>query len=88
MSLYRSEGDSPREALEPLRALRARLETVPGLRLLGPLESPIAKVKDRYRMQLIVKAASRGPLGEAMRAAPLEPGGAVTLDRDPLQFGV
>ncbi len=88
MSLYRSEGDTPREALEPLRALRARLETVPGLRLLGPLESPIAKVKDRYRMQLIVKAASRGPLGEAMRAAPLEPGGAVTLDRDPLQFGV
>jgi primosomal protein N' (replication factor Y) len=88
MSLYRSEGDTPTEALEPLRKLRSRLEAVPGLRILGPLEAPIARVKDRFRMQLILKAATRGPLGEAMQRAPLEPGGAVTLDRDPLNFGV
>jgi primosomal protein N' (replication factor Y) len=88
MSLYRSEGDSPGEALEPLRRLRQRLETVPGLRILGPLEAPIARVKDRYRMQLILKAADRRILGEAMRQAPLAPGGAVTLDRDPLNFGM
>jgi primosomal protein N' (replication factor Y) len=88
MSLYRSEGDSPGAALEPLRQLRRRLEAVPGLRLLGPLEAPIARVKDRYRMQLIVKAPDRHLLGEAMRRAPLDPGGTVTLDRDPLNFGV
>ena len=88
MSLYRSEGDSPAAALEPLQRLRRRLETLPGLRLLGPLEAPIARVKDRYRMQLILKAAGRQTLGEAMRHAPLEPGGPVTLDRDPLNFGV
>ena len=88
MSLYRSEGDTPMEALEPLRSLRGALERVPGLRILGPLEAPIARVKDRYRMQLILKAAGRGPLGEAMRRAPLLPGGPVTLDRDPLNFGV
>jgi primosomal protein N' (replication factor Y) (superfamily II helicase) len=87
MSLYRSEGDTPAQALEPLKALRARLETVPGLRILGPLESPVARVKDRYRMQLLLKAASRGPLGAAMRAAPLDPAGPVSLDRDPLNFG-
>ena len=88
MSLYRSEGDTPGEALEPLRRLRALLDTVPGLRILGPLEAPIARVKDRYRMQVILKAASRGPLGEAMVRAPLVPGGPVTVDRDPLNFGV
>ncbi|BDU77225.1 replication restart helicase PriA [Mesoterricola sediminis] len=88
MSLYRSEGATPQEALDPLRALRASLERVPGLRILGPLEAPIAKVKDRYRFQLLLKAAGRGPLGEAMRAAPLLPGGPVSLDRDPLSFGV
>jgi primosomal protein N' (replication factor Y) len=87
MSLYRSEGDSPREALEPLRALRARLEMVPGLRILGPMEAPVAKVKDRYRMQIVLKAASRSLLAQAMRAAPLDPGGRVLLDRDPLNFG-
>jgi primosomal protein N' (replication factor Y) (superfamily II helicase) len=88
MTLYRSEGDTPQEALEPLRRLRARLEAVPGLRILGPLESPIPKAKDRYRMQLILKAAGRQPLAEAMRVAPLPPGGPVTLDRDPLSFGI
>ena len=88
MSLYRSEGDTPMDAMEPLRKLRSRLEQVPGLRILGPLEAPIARVKDRYRMQLILKAAGRPLLGEAMRAAPLVPGGPVTLDRDPLNFGV
>ena len=88
MSLYRSEGDTPVAALEPLRRLRQRLETVPGLRILGPLEAPIARVKDRYRMQLILKASARQALGEAMRMAPLAPGGPVTLDRDPQSFGV
>jgi primosomal protein N' (replication factor Y) len=88
MSLYRSEGDTPMTALEPLRQLRLRLEQVPGLRILGPLEAPIARVKDRYRMQLILKAVGRPVLGEAMRQAPLPPGGPVTLDRDPLNFGV
>ncbi len=88
MSLYRSEGDTPIAALEPLRALRSRLESLPGLRILGPLEAPVARVKDRYRMQLILKAAGRGLLGAAMGHAPLAPGGPVTLDRDPLQFGV
>jgi primosomal protein N' (replication factor Y) len=88
MSLYRSEGDSPGEALEPLHRLRMSLETVPGLRILGPLEAPIARVKDRYRMQVILKAANRGPLAEAMRRAPLVPGGPVTVDRDPLNFGI
>ena len=71
-----------------MRKLRLRLESLPGLRILGPLEAPIARVKDRYRMQLILKAARRQLLGEAMRHAPLVPGGAVSLDRDPLSFGV
>lgn len=88
LSLYRSEGDTPAEALQPLRALRQRLERLPGLRILGPLEASVPRVKDRFRMQLLVKAAGRAALGEALRLAPLAPGGPVTLDRDPLNLGV
>jgi len=87
MSLYRSEGETPVEALDALKKLRSRLEAVPGVRILGPLEAPVPKAKDRYRMQLILKALSRGPLTQAMQVAPLAPGGPVTLDRDPLNFG-
>ena len=88
LSLYRSEGDTPEEALAPLQALKARLQAVPGLRMLGPLEAPIPRVKVRYRMQLLLKAWTRGPLGEALHMAPLAPGGPLSLDRDPLNFGV
>jgi len=88
LSLYRSEGDTPDEALAALQLLKTRFQTVPGLRILGPLDSPIARVKDRFRMQLLLKAANRGPIGEAMRIMPLDPAGWVSLDRDPLSFGV
>nr|WP_320131593.1 primosomal protein N' [uncultured Holophaga sp.] len=86
LSLYRSEADTPVEAMEVLRQLRSRLETVPGLRILGPLEAPVPRIKDRFRMQLLLKAAARGPLSQAMATAPLAPGGAITLDRDPVSF--
>ncbi len=88
LSLYRSEGDTPEDALAPLQALKVRLQAIPGLRMLGPLEAPIPRVKDRYRMQFILKALTRGPLGEALRLAPPPPGGPISLDRDPLNFGV
>lgn len=88
LSLYRSEGETPEAAHEPLRHLKTELLRVPGLRILGPLEAPIAKVKDRYRMQLILKASARTILTEALRTAPLEPGGPISLDRDPVTFGV
>ena len=87
LSLYRAEADSPLEAMDALKKLRSRLETVPGVRILGPLEAPVPRIKDRYRMQLLLKASNRGPLSQAMQAAPLPPGGAITLDRDPLNFG-
>ena len=88
MSLYRSEGETPEAAIEPLRRLKAKLLNLPGLRILGPLESPIARVKDRYRMQLILKASTRSSLSEALQLAPLHPGDSITLDRDPVNFGV
>ncbi|HJW31908.1 MAG TPA: primosomal protein N' [Holophagaceae bacterium] len=87
LTLYRAESDTPEEAKSALEALRQRLEGLPGLRLLGPIEAPVARAKDRWRMQLLAKAAERGTLGLALRKAPLKRGGDLSLDRDPLQFG-
>ncbi|HJV89962.1 MAG TPA: primosomal protein N' [Holophagaceae bacterium] len=87
LTLYRAESDTPEAAKEALEALRRRLEGLPGLRLLGPIEAPIPRAKDRWRMQLLAKAADRGTLGLALRKAPLKRGGDLSLDRDPLQFG-
>jgi len=86
MSLYRSTGSTPDSAIEPLVKLRSQLEKIPNLRILGPLEAPIAKIKNRYRMQLLVKAKSKQQLSNIMCMVQLVPGGSVTLDRDPLNF--
>lgn len=86
MSLYRGEGDTPLSAIKPLQALKDAFSSIQGLRMMGPLEAPVARVKDRYRMQLILKAWQRTTLGEALRVAPIPPGGPVSLDRDPLSF--
>ena len=85
LSLYRAEADSPAEARDALEAFRRRL-TVPGLKVLGPLEASVPRVRDRWRMQLLLKG-TRGQLGEALARHPLDPAGPTSLDRDPLQFG-
>lgn len=87
MALYRGEGNTMADAMAPLARLRQTLETIPGLRILGPLEAPIPRIKDRCRAQLILKSAQRAVLSEALRRAPLQPGGPVTLDRDPQSWG-
>jgi primosomal protein N' (replication factor Y) len=85
--LYRSEGDTMEAARQALEAQKARLSAVPGLRLLGPMEAPVPKVRDRFRMHLLVKARQRSAISSALVAAALATGGPVVLDRDPLNFG-
>jgi primosomal protein N' (replication factor Y) len=84
--LYRSESDTMSAAMQVLEAHKARLSAIPSLRLLGPLEAPVPKVRDRYRMHLLMKARLRRGISAALTAAPLAPGGPVVLDRDPLNF--
>ncbi len=85
LSLYRAEADTPAEARGALEAFRQRL-TVPNLRVLGPLEAPVPRVKDRWRMHLLLKGP-RAALGEVLARHPLEPAGSIQVDRDPLNFG-
>lgn len=85
LSLYRAEAETAQEAREALEQFRQRL-SIPGLRVLGPLEAPVPRVRDRWRMHLLLKGG-RGALGEVLRRHPLPPAGPVSLDRDPVQFG-
>jgi len=85
LSLYRAEADTLPEARAALEDFRQRL-SVPGLRVLGPLEAPVPRVKDRWRMHLLLKGG-RGALSEVLARHPLPPSGIIQVDRDPLQFG-
>ena len=88
LALYRAESADPREARTSLEAIKVRLSRVAGLRVLGPLEAPVARLKDRWRFQLLLKAQGREAIGEALRIAPPPPGGHLSLDRDPQTFTV
>ena len=84
LTLYRAEAATPREAREALDSFRQHL-SIPGLRVLGPIEAPVPRVRDQWRMHLLLKGP-RGTLSQVLQAHPLKPGGCLSLDRDPVQF--
>jgi primosomal protein N' len=54
--------------------------------VLGPLEAPVSRVRDQWRLHLLLKG-SRGALSEVLARQPLDSCGHISLDRDPIQFG-
>jgi primosomal protein N' (replication factor Y) len=40
-----------------------------GLRVMGPAEAPVARLKNEYRYQFLIKAASRKALNELLQRA-------------------
>jgi primosomal protein N' (replication factor Y) len=66
--LVRSEKQE--QALRMSVELEAFLRPLPeGLRMLGPAEAPVPRLKAEYRYQMLIKAASRKTLNELMQAA-------------------
>ncbi len=56
------------EALEMSTELGRRLDPAPeGLKVLGPAEAPVPKLKSEFRYQLLLKAADRKKLNETLR---------------------
>jgi primosomal protein N' (replication factor Y) len=88
MALFRSEGDDPASARRPLDELRMMFCAAPGVKILGPLNAPIARVKNRYWQQLLLKSPSRADLSRALHSAPVDASGMVQMDRDPMNFGM
>ncbi len=83
----REQEDAHRKACE----LGALLAPPPdGLRVLGPAEAPVPRLKAEYRYQLLVKAAGRKPLRgalESLRAFAVDrkwPATALVIDVDPV----
>jgi primosomal protein N' (replication factor Y) len=56
------------EALEMSTELGRLLDTAPeGLKILGPAEAPVPKLKSEFRYQLLIKAVDRKRLNETLR---------------------
>ncbi len=84
LTVFRSETETMAEGQGLLAALAGRLAPVAGLRILGPMEAPIPKLRDRHHGRLILKARTRGTHSRAIQVAALPPGGPLTMDRDPV----
>lgn len=66
-----SEATTRAAALEEAEALRSAAKTAGvGLDVLGPAMAPLARLRGRWRVQLLVKAASRAALGQVLRSLP------------------
>jgi primosomal protein N' (replication factor Y) len=56
------------EALEMSTELGRMLDPAPdGLKILGPAEAPVPKLKSEFRYQLLIKALDRKRLNETLR---------------------
>jgi len=88
MALFRADGDDPTAARKPLEELHRLFKTCHGVKILGPLEAPISRVKNRFWQQLILKSQNRSDLGRALQTVPLDRSGTVQMDRDPINFGM
>jgi primosomal protein N' (replication factor Y) len=86
MILLKSEGDDIADARRPLDELYGRFKAYPGIKLLGPLNAPISRVKNRYWQQLILKSQNRSDLSRALQAVSIARPGSVHMDRDPMNF--
>lgn len=80
-----------RQAESYARALGQIFPETPGMRLLGPAEPPLALIRGRHRMRLIVKAPRAADLSGFVRDwlsnAPKAPGSVqVQIDVDPVSF--
>jgi len=81
------------EAFRMSAELGRFLDPLPeGLKVLGPAEAPVARLRTEYRYQLLMKAASRKTLGETLqriRRFALDhewPATALVIDVDPLSL--
>ena len=88
MALFRSEGDNPLEARKPLEEMRSRFIAYSGIKIQGPLNAPISRVKNRHWQQMILISHNRSELSRALQSVPLDRSGQVQMDRDPINFGV
>jgi len=56
------------QALEMSTELGRLLDPAPeGMKVLGPAEAPVARLKNEFRYQLLLKAASRKRLNEVLQ---------------------
>ncbi|MFB3828826.1 MAG: primosomal protein N' [Bryobacteraceae bacterium] len=83
--------DKQEHALHMSAELGRHLTPAPEkIRIMGPAEAPVVKLKSEYRYQLLIKAASRKALNELLRraqsfaAARQWPATALVIDVDPL----
>jgi primosomal protein N' (replication factor Y) len=88
MALFRSEGDDTATARKPLEDLRNGFVACLGIKVLGPLNAPVSRVKNRHWQQLLVKSDNRSDLSRALQSVPIDRSGHVQMDRDPVNFGV
>ena len=70
-----------------MERLRKAAEGSRGIEILGPAAAPLARIQERHRFQILIKAGSAGSLASLLREATVQSKGRtaaeVVVDIDP-----
>lgn len=71
LALFRFRSRDQQAVMQASAALTdyLRVHAAPGVDLVGPVDAPLARVRQQYRRQLLIRSAERGPLHQAVAVA-------------------
>ena len=77
-------------SLDGARAVKLKLEQIEGLEILGPVESPLLKIKNNYRSRLLLRfktqVSMQKKIANLLNKLKISPKIKLTVDVDPINF--
>ena len=77
-------------SLDGARAIKLKLEQIEGLEILGPVESPLLKIKNNYRSRLLLRfktqVSMQKKIANLLNKLKISPKIKLTVDVDPINF--
>ena len=77
-------------SLQGAREIKTKLDKIPGIEILGPVDSPLLKIKKNFRSRLLLRFNNRflmqKRISNVLNGLKISPKIKLTVDVDPINF--